>query len=105
MENNQGGFSGGHSSAGNIERLYTNEDGTKNLKASVALFTPSDHYQRGLDGTKLQNTNYQWMIAERERMFFSGVKCDPTDTGDQAGYSRPDVEVSNAGGWPGGFRG
>lgn len=101
VENNQGGFSGGHSSAGNIERLYTNEDGTKNLKASVALFTPSDHYQRGLDGTKLQNTNYQWMIAERERMFFSGVKCDPTDTGDQAGYSRPDVEVSNAGGWPG----
>lgn len=101
VENNQGGFNGGHPTTKNIEELYTHEDGTKNLMTSVALFTPSDFYQRGLDGTKLQNTNYQWMIAERERMFFSGVKCDPTDTGDQTGYSRPDVEVDNAGAWPG----
>ena len=101
VENNQGGYKGGHSTTKNIEQLYTREDGTKNLMASVALFTPSDHYQRGLDGSKLQNTNYQWMIAERERMFFSGVKCDPTDTGDKAGYARPDVEVDDAGSWPG----
>ena len=84
-----------------IEELYTNDDGTKNLKSSVALFTPSDFYQRDLDDGKLQNTNYQWMIAERERMFFSGVKSDPTNTGDQKGYGRPDVQVDDAGNWPG----
>ena len=41
------------------------------------------------------------MIAERERMFFSGVKSDPTNTGDQSEYARPDVEISDAGNWPG----
>ena len=97
----QGKFNGGHGTSANIEELYTNDDGTKNLKSSVALFTPSDFYQRDLDDGKLQNTNYQWMIAERERMFFSGVKTDPTNTGDQKGYARPDVQVDNAGNWPG----
>ena len=97
----QGKFNGGHGSAANVEELYTHEDGTKNLKSSVALFTPSDFYQRDLDDGKLQNTNYQWMIAERERMFFSGVKSDPTNTGDQSEYARPDVEISDAGNWPG----
>ena len=97
----QGKFNGGHGTSANIEELYTNDDGTKNLKSSVALFTPSDFYQRDLDDGKLQNTNYQWMIAERERMFFSGVKSDPTNTGDQEGYGRPDVQVDDAGNWPG----
>lgn len=101
VENNQGKFSGSHPSAANIEQLYTQPDGSKNLRASVALFTPSDYYQRDLDGSKLQNPDYQWMIAERERMFFSGVKSDPTHTGDQPGYSRPEVGVSNASNWPG----
>ena len=97
----QGKFNGGHGTSSRIEELYTNDDGTKNLKSSVALFTPSDFYQRDLDDGKLQNTNYQWMIAERERMFFSGVKSDPTNTGDQKGYGRPDVQVDDAGNWPG----
>lgn len=45
-ECNQNKFSGGHSSARNIPDLY---DETGNPRASVALFTPSDWYQRGVD--------------------------------------------------------
>ena len=36
------------------------------------------------------------MIAERERMFFSGVCQDPRRTGRQPGLSRPDVGVDDA---------
>lgn len=107
LECNQNKFSGGHYSASGITGLY---DETKNPRASVALFTPSDWYQRGVDELSIssgsskplmQQNEYQWMVAERERMFFSGVHCDPTDTGKKAGYSRTDVGVSNASGWVG----
>ena len=106
-ECNQNKFSGGHSSARNITALY---DETGNPRASVALFTPSDWYQRGVDEVPfydgkstppMQRDEFQWMVSERERMFFSGVKCDPTDTGLKPGYSRPDVQVTNASGWVG----
>ena len=106
-ECNQNKLSGGHSSARNISNLY---DETGNPRASVALFTPSDWYQRGVDDDLtikssstplMQQNEYQWMVAERERMFFSGVYCDPTDTGLKTGYSRSDVGVSNASGWVG----
>ena len=107
-ECNQNKFFGGHSSARDIPNLY---DETGNPRASVALFTPSDWYQRGVDeipankGNKgkpvMQQTPYQWMVAERERMFFSGVMCDPTNTGLKSGYSRPDVGVDSASGWVG----
>ena len=33
----------------------------------------------------MQRDEFQWMVAERERMFFSGVMEDPTDTGLKAG--------------------
>lgn len=107
LECNQNKFSGGHYSASGITGLY---DETGNPRASVALFTPSDWYQRGVDELSIssgsskplmQQNEYQWMVAERERMFFSGVYCDPTDTGKKAGYSRTDVGVSNASGWVG----
>ena len=81
--------------------------GTTNLYASVALFTPSDFYQRGVDfgpSTEMpsfQRAEYQWMVTERERMFFSGVTQDPTDTGLHSGYSRPDLGINNASGWVG----
>ena len=106
-ECNQNKFSGGHSSAKNITAMY---DETGNPRASVALFTPSDWYQRGVDEVPfydgkstppMQRDEFQWMVAERERMFFSGVMEDPTNTGLKAGYSRPDVQVSNASGWVG----
>ena len=93
LECNQNKFSGSHSSARDIANLY---DETGNPRASVALFTPSDWYQRGVDEIPaydpndtpvMQQDEYQWMVAERERMFFSGVMEDPTDTGLKAGYS------------------
>ncbi|MCI9274052.1 MAG: hypothetical protein HFE39_08905 [Clostridiales bacterium] len=81
--------------------------GTKNLYASVALFTPSDFYQRGVDfgpstqKPSFQQAEYQWMVTERERMFFSGVTQDPTDTGLHSGFARPDLGVNSANGWVG----
>ena len=106
-ECNQNKFSGSHSSARDIANLY---DETGNPRASVALFTPSDWYQRGVDEIPafdsndtpvMQQDEYQWMVAERERMFFSGVMEDPTNTGLKSGYSRSDVGVDNASGWVG----
>ncbi len=107
LECNQNKFSGSHSSARDIANLY---DETGNPRASVALFTPSDWYQRGVDEIPaydpndtpvMQQDEYQWMVAERERMFFSGVMEDPTNTGLKEGYSREDVGVDNASGWVG----
>lgn len=105
VEANQGKFSGSHGSASRIDTLYA--EGTKNPRGSIALFTPSDMYHRGVDEVKGGNPvstadpDYMWMVAERERMYFSGVMEDPTDTGKKAGYSRTDVGVSNASGWVG----
>ncbi|SHJ85579.1 Endo-beta-N-acetylglucosaminidase D [Clostridium cavendishii DSM 21758] len=105
VEANQNKFNGGHSSA-NVPLLY--ENGTKNLKGSVALFTPSDFYQRGLDndlgiqGKSVEgDSKYQWMIAERERMYFSGVLSNPLKTGNIPGASRPEVGVKDSSGWVG----
>jgi endo-beta-N-acetylglucosaminidase D len=101
VEANQGKFSGGHPTAKSIPELYLT--GTKNPRASVALFTPSDFYQRGdgITGAMQKDPDYQWMIAERERMYFSGVKSDPTNTGYQPGFARPEVNVSDASQWVG----
>ena len=108
VEANQGKFSGSHGSALHLDYIY--QPGTKNLRGSVAVFTPSDYYQRGLDDDLsisageiplFQQKEYQWMIDERERMYFSGVMEDPTDTGKKDGYSREDVGVRNASGWVG----
>ena len=41
------------------------------------------------------------MIADRERMFYSGVAQDPTNTGKMSGYENPTIGVSNASGWVG----
>lgn len=105
VEANKGKFGGFHSSVSQISRLYA--EGTKNPRASIALFTPSDMYHRGVDeiagGNPIATADpdYMWVIAERERMYFSGVMEDPTDTGKKAGYSRKDVDVSDASGWVG----
>lgn len=105
VEANQGKFSGSHGSVSNLPNLYA--PGTNNPRASIALFTPSDYYHRGVDEVEGGNPvstadpDYMWMVAERERMYFSGVTCDPTDTGKKPGYSRTDVGVDNAGGWVG----
>lgn len=103
----QGKLSGGHNSARDIPQLYAPD--TKNLRGSISLFTPSDWIQNGLDGDlygdNTPNTRakagYQWMIAERERMFYSGVAQDPTNTGTMSGYENPTVGVRYSHGWLG----
>lgn len=111
VEANQGKLGGGHPTTAEFPSIY--EPGTKNPRTSVALFTPSDFYQRSLDddlGADLQKTEplplmqtdaYQWMVTERERMFFSGVREDVTRTGAEADYTRPDVGVVDADAWTG----
>ena len=108
VECNQAGFGGGHYSATSLTNLY---DETGNPRASYALFCGSDRYHRGLeglntsgDGEKVptpQKDAYQWMSEERERMFWSGVMEDPTNTGYFSGYSRSDVDVNDASRWVG----
>lgn len=108
VEANQGGFGGKHNST-KVENLYENANaGKKSPVTSLALFTPSDMYQRGVnvEGSEeaypdYQLPQFQWMVEERERMYFSGVKSDPTDTGRKSGFSRPDVVVNDASGWAG----
>lgn len=107
VEANQNKLSGSHGSGKEIEKLY--QPGTKNLRASVALFTPSDFIQNGLDEdltgsnapNKRADDKYQWMIAERERMYYSGVAQDPTRTGKMQGYQNPKIGIKDAGGWVG----
>ena len=73
------------------------------------MFTPSDWIQNALDSdlygadnpNKRADDGYQWMIAERERMYYSGVAQDPTNTGKMSGYENPGIGVSNASGWVG----
>ncbi|RRD93880.1 hypothetical protein EII17_10580 [Clostridiales bacterium COT073_COT-073] len=103
IEANQGKFEN-H----DLTKVYDSYDQNKNPKASIALFTPSDMYQRGIDDLTPkgefpahQRPEYQWMVAERERMYFSGVKSDPTKTGLMPGYSRSEVAVDDASGWVG----
>lgn len=108
VEANQGGFNGAHNST-KVEILYEDANaGKKSPVTSLALFTPSDMYQRDVkvEGSKGEYPDYQlpqfqWMVEERERMYFSGVKSNPTDTGRKAGFSRPDVVVKDASGWAG----
>lgn len=111
VEANQAGFNGKHRSATELSSLYESRR-NHSPKASVALFTPSDMYQRGLaDAVKpkgadkdvplFQQDPYQWMVAERERMYFSGVTSNPKDTGAHPGHSRPEVGVADSSSWVG----
>lgn len=108
IEANQTGFG----SSGGVDRGYTSQENHSPL-TSVALFTPSDHYQRGLDDNIqeltgrsdshrpfMQQQPYQWMIAQRERMYFSGMKQDVTQTGSAHGQANPAVGVRGKG-WVG----
>ena len=108
IEANQAKLSRSHSSARSLPRLYDPTTGSP--RTSLALFTPSDYYQRGLDDDVkvagysrplMQTPDFQWMIHDRERMYFSGVTQDVTNTGAKEGYSRADVGVADASGWVG----
>ncbi|WP_130866026.1 endo-beta-N-acetylglucosaminidase [Acidipropionibacterium timonense] len=111
VEANQAGFSGKHPTATGLPRLYASAQ-NHSPKASVALFTPSDMYQRGLadaikpegaskDVPVFQQDPYQWMVSERERMYFSGVTSNPLDTGSHPGHARPEVGVADSSSWVG----
>ncbi len=107
VESNQGNLNGQHPSEYNVPLLYKDEH--NNPVASVALFTPSDFYQRGLDDAvqsggympAMQTNEYQWMIAERERLYFSGPYSDPTRTGMVEEFPREDVGLKGVGNWVG----
>ncbi|WP_197077761.1 endo-beta-N-acetylglucosaminidase [Actinobaculum suis] len=106
IEANQTGFA----SPGNVDRSFTSAENHSPV-TSLALFTPSDMYQRGLDDDIktatgrtspefpfMQQDEYQWMVAQRERMYFSGPRQDVTQAG--AVETRPEVGVTKSG-WPG----
>ncbi|MDO5048687.1 MAG: cell wall protein [Actinomycetaceae bacterium] len=105
IEANQTGFAGD----GGVSRGFASAENHSPL-TSIALFTPSDHYQRELDGkiegltgrvdkTKpfMQQQPYQWMIADRERMYFSGAYSDVTKTGPENTQTRPEIAVDEEG--------
>ncbi len=110
VESNQGKLNGAHNSERGVPFLYKDEH--NNPLASVALFTPSDFYQRGVDDAvgsvgympAMQTNEYQWMVAERERMYFSGPNSDPKNTGflaQEDRFARPEVGMPEVGGWGG----
>ncbi|WP_124054581.1 endo-beta-N-acetylglucosaminidase [Arcanobacterium ihumii] len=105
VEANQTGFGG----TGGVDQGFTSATNHSPL-TSIALFTPSDFYQRGLDDqikditgrsdTNLpfmQQDSYQWMVSERERMYFSGPKQDVTATGAANLITREEVGINNTG--------
>ncbi|WP_267901461.1 endo-beta-N-acetylglucosaminidase [Cohnella faecalis] len=47
------------------------------------------------------NDDYQWMTFERERMWWSGVKEDPSRTGRDATVTRSDIGVASGDKWDG----
>ncbi|UXZ08482.1 hypothetical protein F1B95_01565 [Clostridium perfringens] len=104
VEVTMGKFNGSHNSTRNMDVIL---DESGNPKTGIALFTP-DYVKAGLDGdlgdptqNRRGQADYQWMVAERERMFYTGVTIDPLDTGEKEGYSRPDVGLNDASQWGG----
>lgn len=105
IEANQTNFGGD----GGVSRGFVSQENHSPV-TSLALFTPSDMYQRGLDddiknqtGREspelpfMQQQPYQWMIAQRERMYFSGTKSDVTKTGATNVEAKPEVGVTRKG--------
>lgn len=108
VEANQGRMSSnGHNSTYNFAE-YMYKEGTKDVVGSVALFTPDGFIHDNIeDAIQAEGSNnrekdeYQWMVFERERMYFSGAYSDPTNTGEKPGASREDLGLNNVGGWVG----
>lgn len=101
----KGGFGGTHNSTKNMDVILDNKTG--NPLTSIALFTP-DFVFSSLDadlGDPDQNRrsekDYQHMIFERERMWYTGPSQDVKDTGEKPGFSRPDIGLSDASEWGG----
>ncbi|MDO4665508.1 MAG: hypothetical protein Q4A71_04820 [Actinomycetaceae bacterium] len=95
IEANQGRLDNAHNTAASVPNLFQAE-GDHSPRASVALFTPSDYYQRGLDddfrdisdpnNPVHQRDGFQWMVDARQRLYFSGPHNNPARAGfDQGG--------------------
>lgn len=101
----KGGFGGNHNSTKNMDVILDKNSG--NPLASIALFTP-DFVQSSLDqdlGDPNKNLradkDYQHMVFERERMWYTGPSQDVKDTGEKPGFSRRDIGVDDASEWGG----
>ncbi|GGG16225.1 endo-beta-N-acetylglucosaminidase [Paenibacillus aceti] len=96
----------GHNSTYNFPILRL--EGSKNPVGSIALFTPDnfihdnieDAIRNGQENNRAKN-EYQWMVSDREHLYFSGPMGDPTKTGVAPGVSREDLGLSDIGGWVG----
>ncbi|WP_455951958.1 endo-beta-N-acetylglucosaminidase [Arcanobacterium haemolyticum] len=86
VEANQAQLTNKHTTAKDIPGLYTSTD-NHSPTASIALFTPSDYYHRGLDddfknisdptNPVHQRDGFQWMVDARQRLYFSGGAKNP----------------------------
>lgn len=110
----------GHNSTWNFANyMYQKDESgnpTKNLVGSVALFTPdafihdqiedviNDKNDPGNPNDR-EKDDYQWMVMERERLYFSGANEDPTNTDVYPNREREDLGLTglanDIGGWPG----
>ncbi|MFC7680154.1 endo-beta-N-acetylglucosaminidase [Paenibacillus sp. GCM10028914] len=105
VEAGMGSFGGAHNSTRNIDVILDEETG--NPLTSIATlggnFVQSALDEHLGDASKYLrgDDDHQWMIAERERMWYTSVKIDPTVTEEQKGYARPDVGVQDASEWTG----
>lgn len=96
VEAGMGGFGGSHNSTRNMDVILDPKTG--NPLTSIATLG-GNFVQSALENNR--DDHNQWKIAERERMWYTGVKMDPTNTEKQPGYARPDIGVEDASEWNG----
>ncbi|MHC1750662.1 MAG: Ig-like domain-containing protein [Cellulosilyticaceae bacterium] len=105
VEAGAGRFGGSHNSTRNMDVILDTKTGSPMTSIATLggdfVATGLDEDLDGKEENRRGKDDYQWMIAERERMWYTGVKIDPTDTAEQAGYSRTDVGVKDASQWTG----
>ncbi|MFC5281676.1 Rib/alpha-like domain-containing protein [Arcanobacterium canis] len=108
VEANQAKFQNLHPTAKGIRGLYVDKEKNHSPRASIALFTPSDFYQRDVldanDGPKMnplfQQAPFQWVVDGRQRLYFSGPTMNPASAEYDAKTSYPDLNANDIT-WPG----
>ncbi|MCL2426006.1 MAG: discoidin domain-containing protein [Oscillospiraceae bacterium] len=79
-----------------IDAFNENPTLARRMQGSVVLFTPEEFTHRRLGdwgrGQLHQMDDYQWIIDQRDRMYFSGNLGDPTRTRDiPEDFERPEI--------------
>ncbi|WP_216386874.1 endo-beta-N-acetylglucosaminidase [Arcanobacterium phocae] len=110
VEANQGRLDNRHNTASSVPELYVSNE-NHSPKASIALFTPSDYYHRGLDDdfrdlSKAddpvhQRDGFQWMVDARQRLYFSGGSNNPLKSGFNKNEDISDVTNTQTMKWGG----